>query len=55
MVARKKITIYDVARACNVSYATVSRTLNGHPDVSEETKARILEKCRELGKALASM
>ena len=49
MVARKKITIYDVARACNVSYATVSRTLNGHPDVSEETKARILEKCRELG------
>ncbi len=35
-------TIYDLAEAAGVSIATVSRALNDHYAVSEETKARIL-------------
>ena len=34
-------TIYDLAKAAGVSIATVSRALNDHYAVSEETKARI--------------
>lgn len=41
-------SIYDIAKICGVSSATVSRALNGHKDVSRETKARILAVCEEL-------
>ena len=33
-----KITIVDVAKACNVSVATVSRVINGNYPVKKETK-----------------
>ena len=33
-----KTTIVDVAKACNVSVATVSRVINGNYPVKEETK-----------------
>jgi LacI family transcriptional regulator len=35
-------TIKDVAREANVSVASVSRVLNGHGNVTEETRGRIL-------------
>ncbi len=49
MNKNKKITIFDIAKACNVSYATVSRAINGQSDINENTRAKILEKCNELG------
>jgi LacI family transcriptional regulator len=39
---RERISIKDVARAAGTSISTVSRALNDHPDVSEETRDRIL-------------
>jgi LacI family transcriptional regulator len=36
-------TIQDVARDANVRPSTVSRVLNGYPDVSKATRARVLE------------
>jgi DNA-binding LacI/PurR family transcriptional regulator len=39
----------DVARRAGVSHQTVSRVLNGHPNVSPETKAEVLAAIRALG------
>jgi len=47
----KKATIRDVARSANVSVATVSRILNDKPDVSEETRERVLDVIDKLGYA----
>lgn len=44
MVSMKKIAEY-----CGVSTATVSKSLNNHKDISEETKKRIKEAAKELG------
>ncbi|WP_205843608.1 LacI family DNA-binding transcriptional regulator [Nakamurella deserti] len=41
--------MYDVARAAGVSHQTVSRVLNAHPRVREETRARVLAAIEELG------
>ena len=43
------VTITDIAKACGYSRATVSKALNGAPDVKEETVERIRECARELG------
>ncbi len=43
------VSIKDIALKCNVSIATVSKALNGHHDVSEETRARIREAAQEMG------
>ncbi len=43
------MTIKDVARRSGYAVGTVSRVLNGHPDVSEEARARILAVVEELG------
>ena len=41
--------IREVARRSGVSMATVSRALNGRPDVSDTTRARIEQVATELG------
>ena len=43
------VDIRDVARQSGVSVATVSRALNGRPDVSEATRARVAKSALELG------
>ena len=43
-----KTTIVDVAKACNVSVATVSRVINGNYPVKEETKEKVLAGVRRL-------
>lgn len=37
------MNIYDIAQQCGVSIATVSRVLNGSPNVSAKTRDKILE------------
>jgi LacI family transcriptional regulator len=43
-----EVTIKDIARRANVSYATVSRALNNKSGVRETTRRRILELAEEL-------
>lgn len=38
-----KITIKDIARLSGVGISTVSRVVNGRPDVGEETRRRVME------------
>ena len=42
-------TIFDVANRAGVSYATVSRVVNGHPNVRESTRRRVRDAMLELG------
>ncbi|MBK3496047.1 catabolite control protein A [Viridibacillus sp. YIM B01967] len=37
------VTIYDVAREANVSMATVSRVVNGNPNVKPSTRKKVLD------------
>ena len=43
------LNIYDVAKAAGVSIATVSRVLNGSPNVSAKTKEKVLRVIEEAG------
>ena len=43
------MTIKDIAKLSGCGAATVSRVLNGHPDVSEETRRRVLAVVEEQG------
>jgi LacI family transcriptional regulator len=44
-----RLTIRDVAGRAGVSPATVSRVINGRPDVSEELRETVMKVVRELG------
>ncbi len=44
-----KTTIVDIAEACGVSTATVSRIINNKPDVAEDTRQRVLQLMEERG------
>ena len=46
---RQHVTIKDIARIAGISTSTVSRALSGSPELSEETRTRILEICRKEG------
>lgn len=43
------VTIYDIARKVGSSPATVSKALNGRPDVNDVTRAHIIAAASELG------
>ena len=49
MSEEREITIYDIARALNISSATVSRGLQQNSLVKEKTRKKIIEKANELG------
>ncbi len=49
MLQVNNITIYDVAREANVSMATVSRVVNGNPNVKPVTRKKVLEVIERLG------
>ena len=43
------VSLKTIAEKCGVSTATVSKALNNHKDISEETKIRIRQVANELG------
>lgn len=45
----KRVSIFQVAQAAGVSHQTVSRVINQSPNVSEQTRARVLQVIDELG------
>jgi LacI family transcriptional regulator len=47
--AKVTVTIYDVAREAGVSMATVSRVVNGNPNVKPQTRKKVLETIERLG------
>lgn len=49
MIQQKEVTIYDLAKLLNISPATVSRGLKGHPAISKKTKKKIDELARQMG------
>lgn len=45
----KKATINEAAKIAGVSIASVSRALNNKPGISEKTRKKILDVCKDLG------
>ncbi len=45
----RNVTIKDLAAELGLSITTISRALNGYPDVGEKTRKRISEVARQLG------
>lgn len=43
------VSMKDIARACGVSVATVSKALNGQPDIGEETRTRVCDAAQKMG------
>lgn len=44
----KKTTIYDIAKALNVTVSTVSRALSGFPAISDTTRKAVIEMAKKL-------
>ena len=42
-----EVTIKDIARICGVGVSTVSRAMNNHPDINEETKLKVQKAIEE--------
>jgi LacI family transcriptional regulator len=47
-MSRKKTTIHDIAKELNITASTVSRALNNHPRISNDTKLAVTRIAREL-------
>lgn len=45
------VSMKDIAGVCGVSIATVSKALNGHRDIGEETKAHVRQVAKQMGYA----
>lgn len=43
------VSLKDISTRCGVSVATVSKALNGHKDVSEATRKKLLKAAKEMG------
>lgn len=43
----ESVTIKDIARMCGVGVSTVSRAINNHPDINQETKDMIMQTIAE--------
>jgi LacI family transcriptional regulator len=43
-----RVTIDDISRETGLSRGTISRALNDRPDISAQTKRRVMEVCRKL-------
>lgn len=41
--SQQRVNMYDVARLAGVSHMTVSRVLNGHPNIRDTTRERVLK------------
>ena len=48
------VSMKDIAQRCGVSVATVSKALNGHQDIGEATRQRVLDAAKELDYTLNS-
>jgi DNA-binding LacI/PurR family transcriptional regulator len=46
---RREPSVRQLAESLNVSVATVSRALNNHPEVSDDTRHRVVEAARQAG------
>ncbi len=55
MGSRGKVTIDALARELGLAKSTVSRALNGYPDIAEETRARVQEAALACGYAASSL
>ena len=49
IAAGEKLTIRQIAKLAGVSRSTVSRVINDHPSVSQETRAQVLQVVAETG------
>lgn len=49
MKPKKEVTIYDIARKLALSSATVSRSLQNHPSVNNNTRKKVQEAAKALG------
>lgn len=43
------VSLKDIAKTCGVSTATVSKALNGHKDIGDETRTKIHQTAKEMG------
>lgn len=51
----RRPSIYDVAKHAGVSHMTVSRVLNGHPNIRDATRARVLKAIDEMNYTRSSI
>lgn len=49
MTTNREVTIYDIAKALNISASTVSRGMKDHPHVRKEIKKKIMITARKMG------
>ena len=46
---KKRVTINDVSAVLGMTKSTVSRALNGYPDIAEQTRLRVERMAEQIG------